>query len=101
MSAAKWVPDEWVRPAADGIEPRILNWNARETGCAPGYQFYLHDHANGAKGTILATDTLPTLEEAQAASDAALATVLAERAQHAAMVAEGAPEVAGQAVACG
>lgn len=93
-----WTPRQWQAPEIDGLSPQVIKYDS-----SPEFLFYVHDHA--AKGAIVAHGARKTLKAAQTACDAALAGVLAERAQHAAavdaMVAEGAPEVAGQAVACG
>lgn len=93
MASALWAPAEWVRPEIDGIRPRVINYGARD-GFTDFY-FYVHDHSQPeSKGAVLAHGPGKTLEAAQAACDAAMVKILAERAQSAAMVAEGVPEAA-------
>lgn len=96
--ASAWTPRQWQGPEVDDLSPQVIKYAS-----SPEFLFYVHDHA--AKAAIVAHGERKTLKAAQAACDAALAEVLVERAQHAAavdaMVAEGAPELPGQAVTCG
>lgn len=94
--ASAWIATQWSLPEVDGLAPRVDRYDSDR------FMWWLHDHGLPEDvNTVVAYDSAPTLQEAQDACAAALATVLDERAMVDAMVAEGAPEQPGQVVACG